>query len=419
MDIARHLITQSVQAGHLSAALDAGIKPDWITDPSAREVWEFLLEFQSRYGKAAGPEALAAEYPNYKLIETPEPVDYVLDRLRHLRKTSLLEMALLRASHAFASLDNEAVERELVGVLREIEAQVPTTVDVDLTVTGAARMARYRKRAERDGGLTGIPTGFDALDHATGGFRPGQLICLVGPPKAGKSTYLQWSSLAAWRAPNRTMFVSFEMTSAELEERLDALEAQVSATGLRDGLLSIPDMQKVERSTRHMELRPQYWLTEDASSTSTVTSLIAKAERLRPQALYVDGVYLMSDDQGEQQGSWQALAHITRSLKQAAKALKIPVIISTQVRLTKMTGGEITAASIGYGPSFAEDCDILLAVQPTKDHDITKMKNLPGRAVGPFEFWMKRDWNSGKMTELTYDPHGEVSDEEDNELVSY
>ena len=415
MSLARHLITHAVQGGRLPDALDAGVTTDWLTDPADRDVWQFLCEFQTRYGKAAGPQALAAEYPTYKLADTPEPLDFVLDRLRDQRKTALLEMALLRASHAFAAADNATVERELAAVLRDIEAQIPATSDVDLSITGPARVTRYRERAARDGGLVGIPTGFDAMDAATGGFRDGQLISLLGPPKAGKSTFMQWSSLAAWRAPRRPMYVTFEMPRPELEERLDALEAGVSSTELRDGTLSPLELDKVERTTRRMELRPQYWLTEDSASTMTVSGLVAKATRLRAQILFVDGVYMMQDELGGKPGEWLALGHIMSSLKQAAKALQIPIVVSTQVRESKMHGGKITSASIGYSPAFAEYSDVLLAVQPTRDHNIVKMVNLPGRSVAPFEFWMERDWASGRMYEHATDPLGEVDDDDQDD----
>ncbi|TKK84677.1 hypothetical protein FDA94_29120 [Herbidospora galbida] len=410
MDLPRHLITQIVTGGDLSQALDAGVTSEWLADPKALQVWQFLTEFQIRHGKAPTTEALKAEFPTYKLAKQPEPLDYVLDKLREQRKMSILEAALGRATQRFTTGDPEATARELAAALAELEAEVPSTVDVDITTTALKRAAAYRERAGQELRMHGIPTGFDAVDQLTGGWRPGWLVALVGPPKAGKSTYLLLSSLAAWSAPKRPMFVTFEMTAREMEERLDALESKVSPNGLRDGTLTKADLDRVEKRLRSMELRPSYWLTEDASSASTVSQIVAKAQRLKPDILFIDGVYLMSDDHGEKPGDWKAIANITRGLKRAAKSLGIPIIISTQVRLSKIHGGEITAASIGYGPSFAEDADLIIAAQPTSDHDITKMKSLVGRTVAPFEFWIRRDWDHGTMTELAYDPFGDTDD---------
>ncbi|MEU4534302.1 DnaB-like helicase C-terminal domain-containing protein [Streptosporangium sp. NPDC023825] len=407
MDYPRHLISHTVTSSDLRPATDAGLRADWITDPESARVWRYLLEFQASYGQVPSAAVLAAEYPTYKLLADTEPIGYVIDQLRDARAMAMLEAALDQAVGDFERGDVRGVRASLSGVLTELATEMPVSRDVDITQTGAARMERYRDLAKRDGKLVGIPTGFAALDAATGGFRKQQLIVLVGPPKAGKSTALLWFALAAHAAVKSPFTLGFEMSNDEVEERLDALRAQVSATKLRDGNLSEAELRRVEKATRQMELMTPWWLSSDIHSATTVSGVSAKIQALKPDIAFIDGIYMMQDDHGEKPGSPQALTNISRAFKRLAQAADIPTVVTSQVLLSKMQGGQVELGSIGYTSALGQDADLVIAVEPTQQHDIFKIKLLAGRNVAPFAFFVRRDWAGGVITELDHDPFGE------------
>jgi archaellum biogenesis ATPase FlaH len=414
VDYPRHLISHTVKTGDIATALDAGIRPEWIADFEAGRVWRYLVEYQAKYGKPPSSEVLSAEYPTYTLLTEPEPIGYVVDKLRSMRAMAMLEASLDQAVGYLERSDVDGVQAELSSVLAALAAELPRTTDVDITQTGAARMERYIAAGKRDGAMVGIPTGFERLNEALGGFRPEQLIVMVGPPKAGKSTLLLVAALAAHAAYKKPLLVGFEMSGVEQEERIDALRAHVSANDLRDGRLNPTDLRKVERVTRQMEAMVPFWLSTDTTASSTLSGLVAKAQQLKPDILLVDGVYMMADEQGEKPNSPQALTNISRGFKRAGQALKIPIVITTQVLLSKMIGGEVTVQSIGYSSAFGQDADAVIAVEPTREHDIFKVKYLMGRTVAPFSFFVRRDWKGGYITELAYDPFGEEDFAEDD-----
>lgn len=417
MDYPLHLISHTIASGDLSPATEAGVKTAWITDPRAARVWKYVLEYQTSYGVVPSRVALAAEYPTYALVPDPEPVAWVIDQLRDARAMTLLESALDRAVGAFEVGDSGMVRSLLSGVLTELAQEIPASRDVDITQTGADRMKRYRALAERDGTLVGVPTGFAALNAATGGFRKQQFIVLVGPPKAGKSTALLWASLAAHEAVYEPLVIGFEMSNDEVEERVDSLRAHVAANKLRDGNLSDVDMEKVAKAARQMELMVPFWLSSDTHATSTVSGIAAKIQALKPDIAFVDGIYMMLDDHGEKVGSPQALTHISRDFKRLAQSADIPIVITTQVLLSKMVGGKIELNSIGYASAFGQDADLVVAIEPTQAHDIFKVKVLAGRNVAPFEFFVRRDWAGGVITELDHDPFGDTDGYSDSDDI--
>jgi hypothetical protein len=129
--------------------------------------------------------------------------------------------------------------------------------------------------------------------------------------------------------------------------------------------------------------------------------------------VYVDGVYMLEDENGEPKGSPQALTNISRGFKKMAQNLQIPFAISTQVLLWKMDRKKgVTTGSIGYSSSFGQDADVLVAVEPTEDDNINKIKIIDGRNVKRMEIYVEWDWDEGTFMEVEPEDLLEVSDAE-------
>jgi RecA-family ATPase len=134
----------------------------------------------------------------------------------------------------------------------------------------------------------------------------------------------------------------------------------------------------------------------DAVSGLTVDSLIAKAEQLNPDILFVDGVYLMLDQVTGEANTPQALTNITRGLKRVAQKLDIPVVITTQTLLWKMKGGKVSADSIGYSSSFFQDSDVILGLDAVEDDEELRMlRVVQSRNSGPAETAITWKWDKG------------------------
>jgi RecA-family ATPase len=124
--------------------------------------------------------------------------------------------------------------------------------------------------------------------------------------------------------------------------------------------------------------------------------LVAKAEQLKPDILFVDGVYLMLDQVTGDANTPQALTNITRGLKRVAQSLNIPVIITTQTLLWKMKGGKVSADSIGYSSSFFQDSDVILGLEPIEEDDeIRLLKIVQSRNCPPSETAITWKWDTG------------------------
>jgi replicative DNA helicase len=87
------------------------------------------------------------------------------------------------------------------------------------------------------------------------------------------------------------MFQSFEMSNIEQQHRHDAMRAKIAHSRLVRGNLNLDEERRYKETLERMETMQKFYLT-DSTSAMTVTGLAAKIEKIKPDIVFVDGVYL-------------------------------------------------------------------------------------------------------------------------------
>lgn len=419
-DFERLLVSRVIQDKDLSDVADAGITPEFFGDPDNKAVFKAILRHKANYGEVPSLGTIKTDFPTYRFVKVEDSMQVLTDRLRELHTLALLEQGLADSVDAHEEGNANAAMEALARTLANIATAVPNARDTDLTETGQERLARYLTLKDLPDGLRGVPTGFKTIDRATQGLQKEQLVCFVGPPKAGKSTLLLLAAMAAHLYGERPLFIGFEMSNEEQEERFDAIRAGISHARLRNGTLKKSEWDKLERALRELEAMPSFFLSSDSMNATTLTGVQSKIDAIRPTIVFVDGIYMMQDELGEAQGSSQALTNLTRGFKRMAKNLQIPIVISTQVLEWKMNKKKgITSDSIGYSSSFAQDSDVILGVESTDDANINKIKVVLARNCPPLETYCQWDWETGKFEELNEDPFAMDEENTDGYVGSF
>ena len=139
----------------------------------------------------------------------------------------------------------------------------------------------------------------------------------------------------------------------------------------------------------------------DSVASRTITGLCAKVEKYQPDILFVDGMYLMFDEETGETESERSLRSLTRGMKRVAQRYDIPVVVSTQTLRSKMRGGKVTADSIGYTSSFLQDSDIVLVLQRQDEEDDTSrsLTVAASRISGMGSTDLLWDWEEGRFEE--------------------
>lgn len=395
------LLSRAIRTRDISSMLEAGVQDDWFFVEENKAVWRFIRQHWTRYQEVPTGVTVLDNFPTYRLLAVDDNLDYLLDQLIEYRKRQSTISVVQDASEAIASGDHNAAIAVLgQGVAKLLDEGTRETTDIDLTDNATQRFEEYLNVKTRPNGLLGIATGFKTIDQATAGLQPGQLITIIAPPKTGKSVLALQVAVNVHNDGFVPLFQSFEMNNIEQQHRHDAMRAHIAHSRLIRGALNKDEEARYMKVLEEMEEMHKFYLT-DAVSAMTVTGLSAKIDKLRPDIVFVDGVYLMVDEITGEQNSPQALTNITRGLKQLAMAKKIPIVISTQVLLWKMKKKQVSADAIGYSSSFYQDSDVILGLQKQDEEDDTsrELRIVASRNCGPASSDLLWDWEEGKFEE--------------------
>jgi KaiC/GvpD/RAD55 family RecA-like ATPase len=388
------LVSKVIADRNIIPVIERGIKDDWIVDDDLRRVWKFVREHYAAYREVPTAIAVTDNFPNFKVLKVEDTIEYLIDVMVAFHRRKLTRQGVEQVITDISANDHEAALIEMSKTLTIVNEQgVVGTTHVDLTKDPDAFLEEYRNMQEQK--LLGVPTGFAKIDEATAGLQGGQLICVIAPPKTGKSQIGLRIAANVHKAGLVPMFQSFEMNNHEQLQRYYAMSANVAAQRLRLGKLQVLEEERLEDLVEELkDSHPFHFV--DAVNGLTIDSLVAKAEQLKPDVLFIDGVYLMLDQVSGEANTPQALTNITRGLKRVAQRLNIPVVITTQTLLWKMKGGKVSADSIGYSSSFFQDSDVILGLEPIEGEELQRnLKVVQARNCGPAESIITWSWETG------------------------
>lgn len=182
------------------------------------------------------------------------------------------------------------------------------------------------------GGSTGIPSGFIDLDKMTSGFQRSDLVILAARPSVGKTAFaLNVAQNVGVRAKETVAIFSLEMGAAQLVQRMICAEANVDANRMRTGYLEGDDWEKLTMAIGALSEANIYI---DDSPSITVADIRAKCRRLQQEKglgmILIDYLQLIAG-RGKGDNRQQEVSEISRTLKQIARELNVPVIALSQL----------------------------------------------------------------------------------------
>ena len=240
-------------------------------------------------------------------------------------------------------------------------------------------------------GLTGITTGFQDIDKLTGGFQPSNLVVLAARPGVGKTSLaLNIAHHVGTIGKASVAIFSLEMSKQEISERMLCSAARVASHRLRSGeTLPNDDYYKLVTVAGELEKAPVY---VDDTAGLNVFELRAKARRLASKVepklglIIIDYLQLMMGD-GRADNRQQEVANISRSLKQLARELSVPVLAVSQLNRDVETRAEKKPqlSDLRESGAIEQDADLVIFIYEPKDEnkkgivavDIAKHRNGP------------------------------------------
>ncbi len=178
-----------------------------------------------------------------------------------------------------------------------------------------------------------VETGFTDFDQLTGGLHNSELIILAARPSMGKTALaMNMAEHAAIQLQVPVLFISLEMSSIELADRMLCSLAKVNGHRLRNGTISAEDRARLVEKAAEISQAPLY---VDDSPSRTVTEIAAAARRIRRREgrlglIVIDYLQLIEPDNSKDPRQEQ-VARIARRLKGMARELEVPVLCLAQL----------------------------------------------------------------------------------------
>lgn len=218
-------------------------------------------------------------------------------------------------------------------------------------------------------GLSGVPSGFVSLDRITMGWQKSDMIILAARPSVGKTAFaLNLARNAAVEHHFPVAFFSLEMSAVQLAKRLMVSESGLSADKIKGGVkLEDYEWEQLEYKLKNLTKAPIYI---DDTPSMPVMEFRTKAKNLvknkQVALIIVDYLQLMQGPAELRGMREQEVAAISRTLKQTAKELNIPIIALSQLSraAVQRTGGsgKPQLSDLRESGSIEQDADMVLFI---------------------------------------------------------
>lgn len=223
--------------------------------------------------------------------------------------------------------------------------------------------------------LRGVPTGFQELDNKLSGLQKSDLIILAARPSMGKTSLaldIVRKSSVNHKIP--VAVFSLEMSSQQLVDRMLSAESQVDSWKIRTGHnLSVEnDFKAIGEAISRLSEAPIYI---DDQPGNNILKMRAVARRLKNEKglglIVVDYLQLMLPTQTKNNDNLvQQVTEISRSLKNLARELEVPVLALSQLsRAVEQRGGRPRLSDLRDSGSIEQDADVVMFIHREADQD--------------------------------------------------
>ena len=334
--------------------------------PDEETCYQILTSFLNKYGVLPSRQRFQEQGIDLP-SNPPDPIDFYAEQLRtrHLHMT--LKQSVLDVQEYLNAENPEKALSYLGDTLLRLTRAKHGPKMLNFAADGKELIAHAIKLVKLQGDSYGIKTGWPTLDNMVGGVTGGDVVAIVGRPANGKTYCMLYNAEHAWNVQDKIpMFVTMEMKTLLIAQRLAAVNAKKPITALKKGELSSAAEKDLFAKLEHNKTKESFWII-DGGLTATVKEIILLARQLKPSVVYIDGAYLVKGDDPRQQ-RWDRTTSVLERVKgDLAEALDIPVFISFQFNRegTKKGGlehiayadavGQLSSVVLGMGMSDKVD----------------------------------------------------------------
>lgn len=215
-------------------------------------------------------------------------------------------------------------------------------------------------------GITGLSTGYQNLDGLSAGLQPEELIILAARPSMGKSAFAMNVAMNVAKRNKEgqahVAIFSLEMSNNQLVSRMLSAEGNIKNGKIKSGNLTSKEWQHFETTIQALKRINIHF---DDSGSVTVQDIRAKCRKLSQEGkldfVVIDYLQLIKS-QNRSGNRQEEVANISRSLKQMARELQIPIMALSQLsrEVEKRDDKKPVLADLRESGSIEQDADMVM-----------------------------------------------------------
>ncbi|KND62598.1 replicative DNA helicase [Candidatus Phytoplasma phoenicium] len=221
----------------------------------------------------------------------------------------------------------------------------------------------------REHNIIGLSTGYSNLDDITLGLKPEELIILAARPSMGKSSFMINLAVQIAKSeekPSIALF-SLEMSNEQLVSRMLSSNAWIAHKKIQLGILNEKELHALDIEIHNLQNLNIYF---DDSATVNILDIRAQCRQLKTQKkldlVIIDYLQLIhKNNKNNYQGfsnRQEEVSDISKSLKQMARELQVPVIALSQLsrEVEKREDKRPILSDLRDSGSIEQDADIVM-----------------------------------------------------------
>ncbi|MES2059558.1 MAG: replicative DNA helicase [Patescibacteria group bacterium] len=367
-----------------------------------KAIFETMMELSSR-GEPIDLLTLSAKLKEKKLLEKVGGRAYLTElvqsippasNIRHYAEMVQKKYTLRRLIDAAENISEMGFDenKDVLELLDRAEKQIfdisnssSSSKFVALSATLDEAWERLDRLHKSKDELRGVSSGFRDLDNMLSGFQKSDLIILAARPSMGKTALaLDIARNAAVQHGVPVGIFSLEMSSQQLVDRMLSADSMVNAWKLRTGKLSIEqDFDKIKNSMERLSKAPIYIDDQPGNNILKMRSVARKLKIEKGLGMIVVDYLQLMTPVGNYKSSDNMVNQVTeisRSLKQLARELEVPVIALSQLsRAVEQRGGtgRPKLSDLRDSGSIEQDADVVMFIhREDKYNENSDKKNI-------------------------------------------
>jgi archaellum biogenesis ATPase FlaH len=322
--------------------------------------------------------------------QPPAARDYILERVFDEERKAALYAAL---DNGFKLYRQGEYDEVIAGVeAAAAVGRVDASLGVDFRASQETRLSARKEGKQPPRWGTGI---VDLDDCIRGGLAQGELGCILGAPKYGKSMMLAYITLHTMRQGGTVVYYSLEMSEQDLIDRLDAGVARVPTADLsRQADLVAERVATFMAGTGGTVVVKQF-----VAGATTSRDLRSHLSQLRversivPTVVVVDYGDLLSAATGDHEKRYEELGRVYEELRALGQEFSVPVWTASQAKREALSKKVVSGIDIAESFKKLAVVDVMVAICRTEEERADRLLRLylsqcryaaDGVTLGPF-----------------------------------